>query len=121
MTLNYKNLPYLPEELVNIIADYHDYEKYYKPFHFKNYQNVMNDIINMGNIMDPISAQIAWNCWGPGFINQNFFNILETENIIIEDEMEIWINDDEENNFGLDYDDTHYYNHGFSQEFYSEY
>ena len=116
MTLNYKNLPYLPEVIVNIIADYHDYEKYCKPFHLTNYQSVMNDIINMGNIMDPISAQIAWNCWGPGFKNQNFFNILETENIVIEEEMEDWINDDEENNFGLDYDDTHYYNQGFYSE-----
>ena len=34
--------------------------------------------------------------------------------------MEDWINDDEENNFGLDYDDTHYYNQGFNEGFYSE-
>ena len=31
LDLNSGKIIYLPEEIVNIIADYHDYEKYCKP------------------------------------------------------------------------------------------
>ena len=57
-------MKYLPTELVNIIADFHDYEKYCKPVHKKKYQEVLNDIIKMSEIMTPISAKIAKECWG---------------------------------------------------------
>ena len=58
-------MKYLPIELVNIIADFHDYEKYCKPIHKKIYSMVLNDIINMGDIMNTISPIIAKECWGP--------------------------------------------------------
>lgn len=54
----------IPVELVNMIADYHDYVKYYKPVHKVNYSEVMGDIISMGDIMPEISPTIARQCWG---------------------------------------------------------
>jgi len=57
---------YLPEEIVDIIADFHDYEKYFKPEHNKNWNNVLNDIVDMGEIMETIQPRIAKECWGPG-------------------------------------------------------
>ena len=56
---------YLPFELVDMIADYHDYDKYCKPAHKVNYSSVLKDIISMGEIMpENISPYIAWECWG---------------------------------------------------------
>lgn len=66
--LNKTNFDYsrLPIEIVNEIADYHDYQKYCKPDHKKRFDHVMNDIICMNEIMQPISAKLAKDCWGPG-------------------------------------------------------
>lgn len=64
MSLNLENLPYLPTELVHIIADYHDYDKYYKPSHKSNLSNVLYDIHSMASIMKQISPKIAKECWG---------------------------------------------------------
>ena len=58
------NNRYLPFELVNMIADYHDYVKYCKPLHKVIYSGVMSDIISMGEIMPEISPTIARQCWG---------------------------------------------------------
>ena len=55
---------YLPFELVDMIADYHDYNKYYKPAHNVIYRDVMSDIISMGEIMPRIMPRIARECWG---------------------------------------------------------
>jgi hypothetical protein len=64
MSLNLKNLSYLPSELVDIIADFHDYDRYYKPSHKLNLRNVLYDIQTMNSIMKPISAKLAKECWG---------------------------------------------------------
>ncbi len=63
--MKYNIMKYLPKELVNIIADFHDYEKYCKPVHKIKYEKVLDDIINMGDIMNTISPIIAKECWGP--------------------------------------------------------
>tara|TARA_A100001035_G_C27661625_1_gene444012 strand:- start:144 stop:512 length:369 start_codon:yes stop_codon:yes gene_type:complete len=71
-TLSMQKIPYIPEELVDIIADYHDYAKYCKPTHQSKFKEVMSDIINMGEIMNTISAKIAKECWGSG--SQNLYS-----------------------------------------------
>ncbi len=55
---------HLPFELVDIIADYHDYNKYCKPPHRKLLKNVLTDIKDMASIMTRIQPRIAWECWG---------------------------------------------------------
>tara|TARA_Y100001970_G_scaffold288183_1_gene414812 strand:- start:827 stop:1081 length:255 start_codon:yes stop_codon:yes gene_type:complete len=57
---------YLPFELVYLIADYHNYEKYCKPKHSENLKKVNKDIIDMGEIMKPIIPNIVRQCWGEG-------------------------------------------------------
>jgi hypothetical protein len=59
-----KNVNMLPYELVDLIADYHDYDKYCKPEHMQKYNSVLENIIDMGNIMHTISPNIALQCWG---------------------------------------------------------
>ena len=56
----------LPTEIIDIIADFHDYEKYCKPNHKEMLLNVLNDIKEMDEFMTTISANIAWQCWGLG-------------------------------------------------------
>ena len=90
--LKAKNLNRLPFELVDLIADYHDYEKYYKPSHYENLKGVINDIGDMASIMHTIMPNIAWQCWGAGANNLVYY------------ENNGW-NDDEENNFGMENDD----------------
>ena len=66
--LNYKNIEYLPDELVDMIVDYLDYEKYCKPQHYENLKGVINDIGDMSSFqcIDEIllSCSIARQCWG---------------------------------------------------------
>ena len=93
---------FMPYEVVDLIADFRDYEKYYKPSHYENLKGVINDIGDMAGIMQTISPSIVWQCWGPGCIPNTVWDETLEYNFGIE-------NDDEENNFGLDYDDTHYY------------
>ena len=66
--INYKNIPYLPTELVDIIVDYGDYEKYCKPQHYEQLKKVINDIGDMSSFqcIDEIllSCCIARQCWG---------------------------------------------------------
>lgn len=107
-----KNI-YIPDELVDIIADYHNYDKYCKPKHQSKFKDVMSDIINMNALMNPISAKIAKECWGP--FPRLIYNeyILEEDNwlSIHPDTIDEWMDyyeDNEENNYGMNYDDTHY-------------
>ena len=110
MLLNMNFIPYLPEELVNEIADYHNYDKYCKPRHKILLKNILNDIKDMSEIMPRISPNLAYQCWGAGA--KNLPDSFENENMVglYDDDYEDdgW-NDDEENNFGMDYGDTHYY------------
>ncbi len=64
---------YIPPEIVDIIADYHDYDKYCKPQHKEKLNHIINDIKNMSEIMSSISPVIAWNCWGPGSKEIEFY------------------------------------------------
>ena len=94
-----------------MIADYHDYDKYCKPAHFEKLKEIINNIGDIFAIMDidqhTISPNIAYCCWGAGakyladYDNENMVGLYDYEG-------GGW-NDDEENNFGMDYDDTHYY------------
>ena len=75
--LNYKNIPHLPDELVNMIADYLDYEKYCKPKHYEQLKGVINDIGDMSSIQcideKLLSCYIARECWG---VNSHMLNSL---------------------------------------------
>ena len=75
----------LPTEIIDIIADFHDYEKYCKPNHKEMLLNVLNDIKEMDEFMEPISANIAWQCWGIGGIH-----IPPESDIPWEEEEELW-------------------------------
>ena len=107
---------YLPYELVDIIADYHDYNKYCKPKHEKLFRVVVGDINLLGNLLKPIKPYTVWNSWGPpaqrrahhGLIRNLPYQAYSTSTTYLEDEA-IVSDDDEENNFGMNYDDTHYY------------
>jgi len=69
---------YLPPEIIDIIADYRDYDKYCKPKHKENLNNVINDIQNMSEIMTTINPVIVWNCWGPGSKHiENYYNLYD--------------------------------------------
>ena len=68
------NLPfkrYIPYDIVYLIADFHDYEKYCKPSHCENLKYVLKDIIDMAEIMpNGISPNISSQCWGIRGINE---------------------------------------------------
>jgi len=78
---------YIPVEIVDLIADYHDYDKYCKPKHQEKFKEVMNDIGNMASIMPTIMPNLAWQCWGSGskylgiydveWINEEYTELLE--------------------------------------------
>ncbi len=57
-------MKYLPFEIVDMIADYHDYDKYCKPEHKLKLRKILQDIKSMNNVMKPISPRIAKECWG---------------------------------------------------------
>ena len=112
----FKIKTFIPPELVNIIADYHDYNKYCKPKHEKLFRVVVGDINLLGNLLKPIKPYTVWNSWGPpaqrrahhGLIRNLPYQAYSTSTTYLEDEA-IVSDDDEENNFGMNYDDTHYY------------
>ena len=58
---------YLPVELVDLIADYHDYDKYCKPSHSEKLVFVLESIKKMSEVMNPIMPNIAYMCWGNGW------------------------------------------------------
>lgn len=72
----------VPVEVVDVIIDYVDYEKYGIIAQKKVYQNVLTDVIAMNEILKPITPWIAKQCWGA--LNLNF-NELQ------------WVVEDEEN------------------------
>lgn len=73
----------LPSELVDIIADYHDYEKYCKPQHQEKLKNINKDIIEMSHLMKPIHPNLARQCWGPlaHLLSEIDWNVEEEEEI----------------------------------------
>ena len=54
----------LPREIIDIIIDFNDYEKYCKPNHKDILLNVLNDIEEMGTSMKIIFPSTAWQLWG---------------------------------------------------------
>jgi hypothetical protein len=56
----------LPFELINIIADLHDYRKYCFNDHKEKFREVLGDIHSMAEIMPKIAPKIAYECWGKG-------------------------------------------------------
>ena len=66
----------LPPEIVDEIADYHDYQKYYKPEHKKKFDYVLNDIIKMNGIRRPISAKLAKECWSSNYDDKSWIEIM---------------------------------------------
>jgi len=73
-------LSLLPAEIVNEIADYHDYEKYCKSKHQEKLKEVLKNIFDMNEIMNCITPTLAWQCWGPG---RKFINLYPEDNIVI--------------------------------------
>ena len=85
-------LPFIPHDIVNIIADYHDFEKYCKPQHYEKLKEVINDIDDMASIMPNIRPQIVWECWGLGSSK-----LLELDdNIVWENESDITFDTDDD-------------------------
>lgn len=61
---------YLPYEIIEKIADYHDYIKYCKPKHVELFIHVLNDILDMAKVFyndNNLSPSIAYQCWGNGW------------------------------------------------------
>ena len=57
----------IPREVVDMIADYHDYEKHSRPQHSNNYRLVLEDIKNMSQFQcdeQNMSPVLAFTCWG---------------------------------------------------------
>ena len=66
---NYMRL-YLPYEIVDEIADYHDYDKYCKPKHKTLFNKVMKNIVEMSEVFyndNNLPPSIAYQCWGNGW------------------------------------------------------
>jgi hypothetical protein len=117
---------YLPPEIVNIIADYHDYDKYCKPSHNENFKGIINDIGDMAIFQDieghNMSPAIAWQCWGIGSYklqdqwgtwdaNMEGWNAGDGEviwgiNQLLTDLLTTPIDNNEENNIDIDSDDN---------------
>ena len=84
MILDYNKFIYLPFELVDNIADYHNYIKYCKPNHEKIFIHVLNDILDVKKIFchdSNLSPSIVYQCWGNGWpheweldSNDGFYN-----------------------------------------------
>ncbi len=66
MIFNTKYTNQLPVELVNIIADFRDYDKYCLPKHKTLLNDVLYDIVDMSKIMETLHPMIAWQFWGIG-------------------------------------------------------
>jgi len=67
MDIDNCNMNILPDELILEITDFIDYEKYCKPEHQNVFKYVLEDILDMSDIMQPVSPRIAFECWGTGF------------------------------------------------------
>ena len=73
-------MKFIPSEIVDLIADYHDYNKYCKPKHEELFNSVLIDIKTMGKIMPYIIPNLVWHSWGPGA--KYLENIYENESIV---------------------------------------
>ncbi len=71
---------YIPTELIDLIADYHDYDKYCKPAHKNHLDDVLCDIIEMSKIMPRITPHLVIQCWGT-----QSHKLLELSNSIFEE------------------------------------
>ena len=117
-TLNIPTIAYLPTELVDMIADYHDYEKYCKPQHAEKLQEVINNIGDLAALLDTednnICPNIAWQCWGPGAKYLYWNDELDDDHYEdywnnIEEHIDLlstgdWYNSDHENDSDVDED-----------------
>jgi hypothetical protein len=75
----------VPFEIIDLIADYHDYEKYCKPKHYKIYKHVLSDLNNIFKLFNGfIPPSIVYTCWGPGWTeyiytsNDNIYDDIES-------------------------------------------
>jgi hypothetical protein len=59
----------LPTEIVDIIADFHDYDKYCKPIHKKDYELVMIDIEDINNTFRNMKPSVVKKFWGNSWDN----------------------------------------------------
>ena len=62
----------LPFELIDIIADFHDYKKYCFKSHQEKFRDVLDDIHSMSDIMPRIAPRLAYECWGKGAYRLEF-------------------------------------------------
>ena len=64
---------YIPLEIVNLIADYHDYEKYCKSKHKELFKDVLFDLVKIFNIFpgNYINPNLVYICWGNGWNHYN--------------------------------------------------
>ena len=77
----------IPTEVVDIIADYHDYNKYCKPKHKLLLKNILDNIKDISEIMPAtIRPNLVWHCWGPGakhlaysYENENMVGLYDDE------------------------------------------
>ena len=60
-------MKFIPSEIVDLIADYHDYDKFCKPKHQISFKSVLDDIKKIDKIMHPIYPSIVWGWLGPGY------------------------------------------------------
>ncbi len=70
MTFFENILTQLPYEIIDKIADYHDYEKYSKPQHKIIFNKVLKNILEMSEVFyndNNLSPRIAYQCWGSGW------------------------------------------------------
>ena len=88
-------MKFIPSEIVDLIADYHDYDKYCKPKHEELFNSVLIDIKTMSEIMPYIIPNLAWHCWGPGakYLENNYENEIEN---IYENESMVGLYDEDE-------------------------
>lgn len=70
--IEYNLLKKLPNEIINKVVDYIDYERYDKPKHTKSLLDVLQDVLDMSELTltpesgETLSCRIAWKCWGLG-------------------------------------------------------
>lgn len=71
--LKLQNMNKLPYELIDVIIDFHDYDKYCKPLHHNILKDVLVDIKDMARIMPyGISPSISTRCWGVKGLNYDY-------------------------------------------------
>ena len=89
-------MKFIPSEIVDLIADYHDYDKYCKPKHEELFKSVLDDIKKIDYLLSPIYPSIypsvivgiGWGWLGPGYndvINDDddeFYDTDDWEDII---------------------------------------